>query len=112
MNTDEDYLAFIKYIEQNSLRAELVERVEDWQWRNFHRRTKGTLKQQKLLHPWIVGEPKDYMKEVNILLNKKELDEVKSSVLKGSPLSGKEWREELIIKMNLVYYKESGKTKK
>ena len=103
VNADEHYLAFIKYIEQNSLRAGLIERAENWRWGSLYRRLKGTIEQQKLLHPWILDEPKDYLKEVNTLLNKKELDRVRSSVLKGSPLGGKEWRDKLIEKMNLGY---------
>lgn len=103
VNTDEYYLTLMKYIEQNPLRAGLVKKAEDWQWGSLHRRSHGTLQQQKLLCPWVVDEPNDYMHDVNVLLNKNELEEVRGSIVKGSPLGGREWREALIEKMNLGY---------
>jgi putative transposase len=103
VNTDEYYLTLMRYIEQNPLRAKLVKDAKEWRWGSLYRRLQGTVKQQKLLTEWIVSEPKDYAKDINIILNKKELDGVRGSILKSSPLGGDKWRESLISKMNLEY---------
>jgi len=103
VNTDQYFLTIMRYIEQNPLRAKLVKDAGDWQWGSLYRRIHGTPSQQKLLTEWIVDEPKDYAKDINIILNKKELGDVRVSILKGSPLGGVKWRESLISKMNLEY---------
>lgn len=103
VNTDQYYFALMRYIEQNPLRAKLVKDVKDWRWGSFYRRLYGTCKQKKLLAQWVVGEPENYTKDINMILNKKELEEVRGSVLKGSPLGGERWRESLIGEMNLEY---------
>ncbi len=103
VNTDEYYLILMKYIEQNPLRANLVRRSEDWKWSSLYRRLNGTIKQKKILYPWIIDVPDNYIKEVNTLPAKKELDGVRKSVLKGTPLGGEMWRRKLISKMNLAH---------
>jgi len=103
VNTDEYYLILMKYIEQNPLRAGLVKRSKDWKWGSLHIRLNGAVKKKKILHSWIIDEPNNYIEEVNILPDKKELNEVRKSVLKGVPLGGEKWRDELILKMNLAH---------
>jgi len=103
VNTDKYYLTLMKYIEQNPLRSKLVNHAEDWQWGSLYRRMRGTPQQKKLLSAWVVHEPKDYIRDVNILLKKDDLEEVRGSVMKGGPLGGREWRDALIEKMNLGY---------
>jgi len=103
VNTDEYYLILMKYIEQNPLRANLVRRSEDWKWSSLYRRLNGTIKQKKILYPWIIDVSDNYIKEVNTLPAKKELNEVRKSVLKGTPLGSERWRRKLISKMNLAH---------
>lgn len=103
VNTDAYYLTLMKYIEQNPLRAKLVKRAEHWQWGSLFRRVNGKPQQPRLLTPWVVNESKDYLRDINILLKKDNLEEVQMSVLKGNPLGGTEWRDALIEKMNLEY---------
>ncbi len=56
-----------------------------------------------LLYPWIIDVADNYIKEVNTLPEKKELNEVRKSALKGTPLGGEMLRRKLISKMNLAH---------
>ena len=103
VNTDAYFTVLMKYIEQNPLRAKLVSRTEDWQWCSLHRRLYGTHEQKKILSEWPVEMSSNYLKEVNKLLPKEKVKEVRGSVTKGSPLGGLEWRLELIKNLGLEY---------
>jgi hypothetical protein len=54
---DAHFLQFVRYVERNPLRANLVRRASDWRWGSLWRRTHGTPKHQALLHAWPVPEP-------------------------------------------------------
>ena len=103
VNTDEYYLWLMRYIEQNPLRANLVCKAQEWQWGSLHRRLMGTDEQKKILHPWPSDMPKDYLKQVNTLLPKQNLEGIRKSVVKGAPLGGEKWRLDLIQSLHLGY---------
>lgn len=97
VDTDEYYLTLMKYIEQNPLRANLVERSEDWEWGSLYRRESGTPEQKRLLYTWLLKEPENYLENVNTLLPKGDVEEIRVSVKKGCPYGGEVWR------LNLEY---------
>jgi putative transposase len=103
VNTDEYFITLMRYIEQNPLRAKLVQQAEDWQWGSLYRRVQGTQEQQSLLSGWPVPTPKDYLTQVNTLLSKESLYEVRQAVTKGSPFGGEAWRLDLIELLHLGY---------
>src|SRR5262250_2597411 len=56
---DDHLYTVLRYVERNSLRADLVPRVQDWRWSSLHQRVnKGSL--HSLLHPWPVPMPADW----------------------------------------------------
>ncbi len=103
VHNDAYYLALMKYIEQNPWRAKLVAKSEDWQWGSLHRRFAGTIEHKKLLYPWIVVQPRGYLADINRPLHKHLLDDLRTSVIKGSPLGGDAWRQGIIKSLNLEY---------
>jgi putative transposase len=103
VNTDSYFLTLMKYIEQNPLRAKLVRRAQDWQWGSLHRRIYGTPEQRKLLSKWPITTPQNYLKEVNQILQKETLSEIRTAVIKGSPLGVERWRNALIDQLGLAY---------
>lgn len=103
VNTDEYFMTLMRYIEQNPLRAGLVQRAEEWQWGSLYRRVQGTPEQRALLSEWPVSAPKDYLTQVNTMLSEESLREVRQAVAKGSPLGGEAWRLDLIESLNLGY---------
>jgi len=103
VNTDEYYLTLMRYIEQNPLRAHLVNRTEEWKWGSAYRRYHGTAEQKHILDTWRVSEPAAYQKELNVLQKEDILSEVRNAITKGVPLGGASWRAELIDSLGLGY---------
>jgi putative transposase len=90
------------YVEQNPLRAKLVQKAEDWQWSSLYRREKGTVQQQKLLADLPVTQPTDYLRIVNTLPKDEQLDTVRRSVNKGTPFGCDAWTSAMVDKYNLM----------
>ena len=103
VNTDEYFSTLMCYIEQNPLRAKLVQKSEEWRWSSLYRRKFGTTNQKSLLNDWPVPVQNDYNMRVNTILSEKSLNNVRQSITKGSPLGGEGWRTDLIKALNLGY---------
>ena len=61
-------------MERNAARAGLVERAEDWPHGALFRRARG---ETKILTPWPVPPPRDYLRWVNEPLTERELEAVR-----------------------------------
>lgn len=90
---DEDHYltTVIRYVEQNPFRAGLVEKAQDWEYSSLHRRLSGTPKHRKLLATLPTTLPRNYLKEVNSLYGKDELEEIRTSAQKGIPYGDEAW---------------------
>ncbi len=92
-----EYLTtLIRYVEQNPLRAKLVKHSEDWKFSSLFRRTKGTLKQKKLLAPLPVEMPHNYLKAVNEIYAADTLKTIRATVEKGTPFGGEKWTSSFV----------------
>ena len=49
VESDKQLVDLIRYVEQNSLRAKLVKKAEEWQWSSLFRRRRGLPQDKKLL---------------------------------------------------------------
>jgi putative transposase len=54
-------LTVLRYVERNPLTAQLVSRADEWEYGSIYRRHHGTPEAKKLLTPWPVPEPEDYI---------------------------------------------------
>jgi putative transposase len=83
---DEHFLTVCRYVEQNPLRAGLVERAEDWRWSSLALR-KGERSEEKgvLLSEWPVSRPLNRASWVNQALTAKELEPLRLSAQRGRP---------------------------
>ncbi len=87
-----EYLTtLIRYVEQNPLRAKIVQRSEDWKYSSLYRCLEGTPKQKKLLAKLPVDLPHQYFKEVNTTYNEDVLKEIRQSVQRGTPYGREKW---------------------
>ncbi len=93
IEADEHFLAVCRYIEQNALRAGLVNRAEAWRWSSLWRRMHPTAGDD-LLDPWPVPMPTDYLEWVNVVPSEEELEPIRGSVARGRPYGGEEWAEQ------------------
>lgn len=93
---DKHLVDVIRYVEQNPLRAHLVEKAEDWQWSSLFRRLRGAPQDKKLLASLPTQLPANYLHSVNELLNKETTSILRNSVTKGMPYGGDAWTSRMI----------------
>lgn len=96
-------LTLLVYIEQNPLRAKLVQSANEWRWSSLWRREKGSQKDKKLLDPLPFEVPNNYMRTVNEVLPANTVAEIRYSVTKGKPLGTAEWVEEIVERFKLSH---------
>lgn len=90
------FLAVIKYIERNAVRAKLVRRCEDWQWGSAWRRIHGTAQQKKLLDIMPAQLPDDYLTWINTAEPLEETETIRRSVNKSVPYGRKQWVDTMV----------------
>lgn len=90
---DEHFLTVCRYVEQNPLRAGLVQRAEDWHWSSLRASVTGTAKlSDVVLSEWPVPKPTDWVSFVNDALTTKELEELRLSAQRGRPFGSESWK--------------------
>ena len=91
VQSDEHFLAVARYVEQNALQADLVERAQDWRWGSLWRRTSRRTEAVALLSNWPVPRPADWIRRVNRPLRQAELAAVRRSVGRSCPFGSDAW---------------------
>lgn len=100
---DEYFLQACRYVERNALRANLVNRADDWRWSSTWIRKYGSKDQKKLLSSWPVPMPDNYYSWLN-RKNKEEEDTLKNlrnSVNRGRPFGSKDWTALIVKRLGL-----------
>lgn len=88
--SDEHFFTVCRYVERNPLRANLVERAQDWRWSGlWHRLHPGVLLN---LADWPLGPPSDWLHQVNQPHTVAELAALHASVKRGLPFGSDDWR--------------------
>ena len=85
------FLTLVRYVERNAKRAGLVEKAEQWPWSSVHVRVYGNAEQKKLLTPWPVPEPPDYLKWLNQAQGKKEVETIRQAIQRSRPYGSEQW---------------------
>jgi putative transposase len=110
---DSYLLQLLRYVEQNALRAKLVNQAQDWKWSSLWRREKGTEQQKKILSELPIDIPKNYFNWVNELDDDTITKEIRYCVNKGKPFGDDEWRLDMIEQYDLgSTVRGSGRPKK
>ena len=97
------FLKVARYVERNALRANLVERAQDWQWGSLWRRIHIHETDNPLLHPWPVDEPPDWLALVNEPQSEAELDALRRSARRGSPYGEDPWQKQMAERLGLEH---------
>jgi putative transposase len=93
IETDEHLLIVLRYVEQNAVRAGLVERAEDWRWSSLWRwRHAAVTADVPPLTPWPVARPRQWLRHVNHPQPQAELAAVQTSVQRGRPFGSPLWQ--------------------
>ena len=98
VSTDTHFLRLCRYVERNALRAELVERAEDWPWSSLAQR-EGR-RSPVVLTEWPVARPADWTDLIR-LDAVEETRDLRLSVKRSSPYGPKEWQIEVARHLDL-----------
>ncbi len=98
---DVHLLLVLRYVERNALRANLVERAEQWRWGSLWRREQGV--GTGLLAAWPLALPADWVAFVNEPQTAEELAALRRSVNRGAPFGSDEWQAETVEEFGLQY---------
>jgi putative transposase len=71
------FLNVVRYVERNALRANLVERAEDWRFGSLWRRLHPNAQPALALDPWPVPQPAHWTRLVNQPLSEAELKAIR-----------------------------------
>lgn len=102
VQADGHLLTVCRYVEQNALRAKLVERAEDWQWGSLWRRQFGNAAVQALLSTWPVERPRNWVARVNDAETEAEIDLLRRSVNRGQPFGSEPWVTRTVERFGLT----------
>lgn len=101
IQADDHLLVVMRYIERNALRARLVQRAEDWPWSSLPGVTRDPW--PAMLHPGPVRRPDNWLRLVNQPQTKAELEALRRSVARGTPLGGPCWVQTTAAKLALTH---------
>jgi REP-associated tyrosine transposase len=96
---DKHLITVLRYVERNPLRANLVERAEDWTWSSLAWREKG--KRPAMLAKWPVTCPRNWIEHVNTPQTEAELQALQRSVDRGSPFGNDRWQRRVANRLGL-----------
>ena len=88
---DEHFLALVRYVERNAKRAALVKKAEEWPWSSVHARLYGDANRKKILSPWPVKEPDNYLKWLNRSQPKEEVENIRYAIKRSRPYGSEKW---------------------
>ena len=101
VETDEYFYQVNRYVERNALRANLVERTEDWPFGSLWIRQQGTADDRALLSPWPMPRPRTWLEYVNEPEPEAELIALRRSTVRGTPYGSPEWVTKTARKLGL-----------
>ena len=84
--TDQQFLNVCRYVDANPLRAGLVDRAEHWSWGALA--LKRARDGRRLLSPWPVEKPADWLERVNRQQGEAVLNEIRKAIARRRPLDG------------------------
>ncbi|MDP4291659.1 MAG: transposase [Bacteroidota bacterium] len=98
---DDHFITLVRYVEQNALKAHLVDKAQDWRWSSVWRREYGNATQKKLLSAWPVDIPEDYLTILNQLEVQPVEEEIEHAITKSKPFGDEDWVTKSVRKFGL-----------
>jgi putative transposase len=96
---DEHLLTVLRYVERNPLRANLVERAEDWRWSSLAWRVRG--RRPAMLSKWPVACPRNWIDHVNAPQTEAEELALLHSIDRGAPFGDERWQRRVANRLGL-----------
>ena len=95
---DEHLLTVLRYVERNALRANLVQRAEEWRWSSLWHRAQGG---SSLLDDGPLSLPRDWRRRVQSPETEAGLAALRRSVVRGAPFGEDSWQERTAKRLGL-----------
>ena len=99
--SDEYFYQVARYVERNALRANLVQRAEEWRWSSAWRRWQGSKSQKQLLSEWPLPRPRQWRRLGNEAQTDTELKALRRSLKRGQPYGSEAWITQVVKKLGL-----------
>ena len=113
VETDEYFYQVNRYVERNALRANLVQRAEDWPYGSLWISQHGIAENRKLLADWPLPRPRKWLEYVNEPETESELEALRRSCVRGAPYGSPEWVEKTAVQLGLgATLRKPGRPKK
>jgi putative transposase len=96
---DQHCLTVLRYVERNALRANLVDRAEEWSWSSLAWRVGG--QGPNWLCDWPVAFPANWVATVNAVQSEAELVALRRSVARGAPFGEERWCQRIAKRLGL-----------
>src|SRR5208337_1557331 len=90
VETEDYFYQVVRYVERNSLRANLVARAEQWAWSSLRRGERDD-PAFPILSPWPLPRPADWLEIVNCPQSDTELNALRRCARRGCPLGNADW---------------------
>ena len=100
---DEHFYQVVRYVERNALRANLVQRAEDWRWSSLWRRQRPDAEPLIPLADWPLALPPDWLEIVNRPQSAGELEALRRSVNRDAPYGDSAWQRATAARYNLEH---------
>ena len=122
MQDDGHLRTVVRYVERNSLRANVVRRAEDWSWSSLGQ--PGAIERYRppadsaepypaiRLCPWPVPKPRDWPRLVNAVMTPAEEAAVRRSMRHSRPLGDETWTQRMEKRLGLPPLRPSGRPRK
>lgn len=101
VQSDGHFLALCRYVERNPLRANLVERAEQWRWSSLYRWQMEDPTRDTILTPWPVRRRAGWLDHVNRPLTADEHRAIRRCIERGNPYGDETWSEEMVRRLGL-----------
>ncbi|MCH7729695.1 MAG: transposase [Planctomycetes bacterium] len=98
---DGHFYTLCRYVERNALRANVVERAEDWRWGSLNRWKHGTAKEKSLLSSWPLPRRPGWIDHVNAPQTEAELSALRRCVKRGNPFGETTWCDQTVRRLGL-----------
>jgi putative transposase len=101
---DKHLYAVCRYAERNALRANLVERADQWRWCSLAQRVgRQCLEETARLCYWPIPRPRNWVGLVNAVQTEGELDALRRSVRRGCPFGDEVWQQNTAKQLGLEF---------
>jgi len=102
VETDAHFLTVCRYVERNPLRANLVERAEDWRWSSLWWRVQSKVDDPTFLNEWPVPKPPEWPEVVSQPQNEAELAALRVCIARGRPYGPTPWVQRIADRLGLT----------